>query len=117
MGCSKSGAPASSSGYHSGIGTPKKRYRNWTENLNTDWCISRQRFFGVPIPLWYPLDDAGAPDYEHPIVAPAEMLPVDPTTDVPPGHRAEQRDQPGGFAGETDIFDTWFTSSLTPQIS
>ncbi len=93
------------------------RYRNWTENLNTDWCISRQRFFGVPIPLWYPLDEAGAPDFEHPIVAPAEMLPVDPTTDVPPGHRAEQRDQPGGFTGETDIFDTWFTSSLTPQIS
>src|SRR5215831_16641161 len=93
------------------------RYRNWTENLNIDWCISRQRFFGVPIPLWYPLDDAGAPDFEHPIVAPAEMLPVDPTTDVPPGHRAEQRDQPGGFTGETDIFDTWFTSSLTPQIS
>jgi valyl-tRNA synthetase len=93
------------------------RYRNWTENLNVDWCISRQRYFGVPIPLWYPLDDAGTPDFEHPIVAPAEMLPVDPTTDVPPGHRAEQRDQPGGFTGETDIFDTWFTSSLTPQIS
>ncbi|HKA30018.1 MAG TPA: class I tRNA ligase family protein, partial [Candidatus Binatia bacterium] len=93
------------------------RYRNWTENLNTDWCISRQRFFGVPIPLWYPLDAAGAPDFEHPIVAPADMLPVDPTTDVPPGHRAEERGQPGGFVGETDIFDTWFTSSLTPQIS
>ena len=93
------------------------RYRNWTENLNTDWCISRQRFFGVPIPLWYPLDAAGSPDFERPIVAPAELLPVDPTTDVPPGRRAEERGQPGGFVGETDIFDTWFTSSLTPQIS
>jgi valyl-tRNA synthetase len=94
----------------------KVRYRDWTENLQLDWCISRQRYFGVPIPVWYPLDGEGAPDHEHPIVAEAEQLPVDPTTALPPGYGEEQRDRPGGFGAETDIFDTWFTSSLTPQI-
>ena len=92
------------------------RFRDWTENLGLDWCISRQRYFGVPIPVWYPLDDAGEPDYARAIVAPAERLPVDPMTDVPEGYGEEQRGVPGGFAGEPDIFDTWFTSSLTPQI-
>jgi valyl-tRNA synthetase len=92
------------------------RFRDWTENLSLDWCVSRQRYFGVPIPVWYPLDAEGCPDHGEPIVAPAESLPVDPTTDLPPGYTAEQRDQAGGFTGEADIFDTWFTSSLTPQI-
>jgi valyl-tRNA synthetase len=93
------------------------RYRNWTENLNVDWCVSRQRYFGVPIPVWYPLDGNGRPDHARPIVADAAALPVDPTTDAPPGFDETQRGKPGGFAGEADIFDTWFTSSLTPQIS
>jgi valyl-tRNA synthetase len=93
------------------------RYRNWTENLNVDWCISRQRYFGVPFPVWYRLDADGRPDHERPIVADPGTMPVDPTTDVPPGYAAAQRDVPGGFSAEADVFDTWFTSSLTPQVS
>jgi valyl-tRNA synthetase len=92
------------------------RYLNWTDNLLFDWCISRQRFFGVAFPLWYPLDGEGHPDHGHPILAEASRLPVDPTTDVPPGMREGQRGEPGGFVGEADVFDTWFTSSLSPQI-
>jgi valyl-tRNA synthetase len=92
------------------------RFRDWTENLQFDWCVSRQRYFGVPIPVWYPLDAAGRPDHARPIVAPRASLPVDPTTDAPPGFDPSKRDAPGGFTGEADIFDTWFTSSLTPQI-
>jgi valyl-tRNA synthetase len=93
------------------------RYRNWTENLQVDWCISRQRYFGVPFPVWYPTDAAGAPDRSRPIVADAATMPVDPMTDTPPGYSEAQRDRPNGFTGEPDIFDTWFTSSLTPEIS
>ena len=93
------------------------RYVNWTENLQFDWCISRQRYFGVPFPVWYGLDERGTPDYARPLLAAPEALPVDPLVDVPPGYRAEQRDLPGGFMAEPDVFDTWFTSSLTPQIA
>jgi valyl-tRNA synthetase len=92
------------------------RYRDWTENLSLDWCVSRQRYFGVPIPVWYPLDAQGRPDHARPLLAPRASLPVDPTTQAPPGYDPARRDVPGGFTGEPDIFDTWFTSSLTPQI-
>ncbi|MGA2521851.1 MAG: valine--tRNA ligase [Acidimicrobiales bacterium] len=92
------------------------RYEAWVEGLNGDWNISRQRFFGVPFPVWYPVGDDGAVDYDHPVLAPEADLPVDPSSDVPAGYTEEQRGAPGGFVGDPDIMDTWATSSLTPQI-
>ncbi len=95
----------------------RARYEDWVNGLTGDWCISRQRFFGVSFPLWYPLDESGAILHEHPIAAREDQLPVDPSTDVPEGYAPEQRGQPGGFAGDPDVMDTWATSSLTPQIA
>ncbi len=92
------------------------RFENWVNGLNGDWCVSRQRFFGVPFPLWYPIDKDGVVDYARPIVPEESRLPIDPSTDVPDGYRADQRGQPDGFAGDPDIMDTWATSSMSPQI-
>ncbi|MEO8107383.1 MAG: valine--tRNA ligase [Actinomycetes bacterium] len=95
----------------------KVRYDNWVSGLNGDWLISRQRFFGVPLPLWYRLDAHGEPVYDDPIVPPDEALPIDPQSETPPGFSEEQRGAAGGFMGDPDIMDTWATSSLTPQIA
>jgi valyl-tRNA synthetase len=93
------------------------RYQHWAEGLNGDWLISRQRFFGVPFPLWYRVRADGTPNYAEPIVADESTLPVEPTSDVPTGYAEEQRDRPGGFTAELDVMDTWATSSLCPQIA
>lgn len=86
-----------------------KRYRDWVENLEWDWCISRQRFYGVPFPLWH-CKGCGAP-----VVARDEDLPVDPTVRAPAGPCPACAGT--AFEPERDVMDTWATSSETPQIN
>jgi valyl-tRNA synthetase len=95
----------------------RHRYDHWVEGLNQDWCLSRQRYFGVPFPVWYHVTNEGTPDYDRPIFASEDQLPVDPLADCPKGFTEQNRGVPGGFTGDKDVMDTWATSSMTPQIA
>jgi len=88
--------------------TMRARYLNWVENLSWNWCISRQRYFGIPFPVWF-CKNCGKLK-----MAEVEDLPVDPLKDMP---KTPCECGCNEFVGETDVMDTWATSSLTPQIS
>ncbi|HEX6336978.1 MAG TPA: valine--tRNA ligase [Jiangellaceae bacterium] len=94
----------------------RHRYEHWVTSLTGDWLISRQRFFGVPIPVWYRVGPNGEVRYDDVIVAAEDELPIDPASDVPAGFDESHRGRAGGFVGDPDVMDTWATSSLSPQI-
>ncbi|MEM4755700.1 MAG: valine--tRNA ligase [Candidatus Woesearchaeota archaeon] len=88
----------------------KVRYEHWVKNLSWDWCISRQRYYGVPIPVWY------CKSCNTIIPAQKSQLPVDPLVDQPPVSQCPECGD-SALIPEEDVLDTWATSSLTPQIA
>ena len=96
----------------------QKRYEQWVEGLNQNWCISRQRFYGVPFPVWYPIKE-GQVEYSQPLLPPLKMdgLPVDPLKQAPEGFTEDDRGKFNGFQGDNQVMDTWAVSSLTPFIN
>jgi len=86
----------------------KSRYVNWVENLKWDWCISRQRYFGIPIPVWY------CKSCEKPVFAQIEQLPVNP---LETGYTGVCECGCSEFLPDKAVFDTWATSSITPQLN
>jgi valyl-tRNA synthetase len=95
----------------------RHRYESWVEGLTGDWLVSRQRFFGVPFPVWYRLNDQGEVMHDDLLLPTEQQLPIDPLSECPEGYVEDQRGKPGGFIGDPDVMDTWATSSLTPQIA
>lgn len=95
----------------------KRRYDNWVEGLSEDWLISRQRFFGIPFPIWYRVKENGEVDYHFPLLPAAQDLPVDPSSCAPKGFEEKMRGKAGGFVAEPDVMDTWAASSLTPLLA
>jgi valyl-tRNA synthetase len=94
----------------------RSRFQTWVQGLPSDWMVSRQRFFGVPFPLWFPVAADGTVDHDNPVLPDEASLPVDPSTDVPSGYRAAQRGVPGGFVGAPDVMDSRATAALSAEI-
>lgn len=88
----------------------RARYDEWVNNVAWDWCISRQRYFGVPFPVWY------CDKCSHPVYANINDLPVNPLTDKPKNDKCPKCDNTS-FIPEKDVMDTWATSSVTPLIN